>query len=118
MGYDLTTLAGRLKDAMDACAVSPSQLAQACEVSAAAVTLWRNGDTRRLTAANYESAARALKVRAEWLRTGKGPRDREARDLQTEQFQDAVKGLREPLAALMAAIEAIAPLAEERRKRR
>lgn len=101
------TLAERLDDAMKAVDVSGSDLARACGVSPAAVSKWLDGTTKKLSADNYASAARALGVREEWLRTGRLPRDREhaEEDRQVDHVIGLLEELQGPLAALAVAIE-------------
>jgi transcriptional regulator with XRE-family HTH domain len=101
------TLAERLTDAMSVAETSGSDLARACGVSAAAVSKWLDGTTKKLSADNYASAARALGVREEWLRTGRLPRDREhaEEERQVDQVVELLQELQGPLAALTAAIE-------------
>lgn len=110
-------LAGRLRSAMKDADVKPSALAHECQISAAAVTKWLNGDTKKLSAANYAAAARALGVRDEWLRTGKLPRERDAANMQMEGLQAAMSGLREPLAALLAIIDEFSGAQKPAKKR-
>ena len=102
----LVTLAERLVDAMGQ-EVSASDLARACNVSPAAVSKWLDGRTKALKADTLASAARALGVREEWLRTGKLPRDRQdaEEDRQVDRVITILEELRDPLAALAAAID-------------
>lgn len=118
------TLADRLADAMaktdEREAISASDLARACDVSPAAVSKWLDGRTKTLKAETLAAASRALGVREEWLRTGKLPRDRAGalEEHQVDRVIELLQGLREPLAALNAAIEALsATRIEPRRKR-
>jgi transcriptional regulator with XRE-family HTH domain len=113
----LNDLAGRLSDAMKASEINASELAQECRVSSAAVTHWLNGTTKKLTADNYQAAARALGVREEWLRTGKLPRERDSEQAQVEKVQSALRDLREPLAALLAAIDEFSPSGSTKKRR-
>jgi transcriptional regulator with XRE-family HTH domain len=101
----LATIAERLSAAMKDGGVSPSDLARACDVTPAAVFKWQHGG--KMSADNSAAAARALGVREEWLRTGRLPRER-ANGVQEEgldEVVDILQGLREPLAALAAAID-------------
>lgn len=102
----LTTLAERLADAMGQ-EISASDLARACDVSPAAVSKWMDGRTKALKADTLASAARALGVREEWLRTGKLPRERQNadEDRQVDRVITILEELRDPLAALAAAID-------------
>jgi transcriptional regulator with XRE-family HTH domain len=112
------TLAERLKDAMGA-EISASALARACDVSPAAVSHWLDGTTKKLSADNYASAARALGVREEWLRTGRLPRDREHanEERQVERIIDLLEGLQVPLAALAGAIQQLNQLRPSSKKK-
>lgn len=114
----LSTLAERLKEAMGD-TVSAADLARECDVSDAAVHKWLVGRTLKLSAENYEKAGRALGVRAEWLRTGKLPREREHGndERQIDRVIELLQQLREPLAALSGAIEQLAPSTKIERKK-
>lgn len=116
----LSTLAGRLEDAMRDKKVTLSELARACQVSPAAVSKWLDGKTKKLTAENYVKAGRALGVREEWLRTGKLPRDREhgQEERQFDQVIELLQQLRGPLASLSSAIEQLVPAAASGAKKR
>jgi transcriptional regulator with XRE-family HTH domain len=86
--------------------ISMSQLGRECGVSPAAVSKWLNGG--KLSADNLASAARALGVREEWLRTGKLPREREhGPEEGLDEVIDLLEDLKGPLSALAAAIEKI-----------
>lgn len=67
-----TTLAERLKLALDLSGKSQRALAIYCGVSTAAVTFWFNGTTRTLSSENAAKAAAFLNVSLEWLTTGRG----------------------------------------------
>jgi hypothetical protein len=85
--------------------VSPSDLARSCGVKPSAVYKWQHGG--KMSADNSAAAARALGVREEWLRTGRLPRERSngAQEEGLDDVVDILQGLREPLAALAAAID-------------
>ena len=102
----LVTLADRLRDAMSE-EISASDLARACDVSPAAVSKWLDGRTRALKAETLASAARALGVRDEWLRTGRLPRERQnaEEDRQVDRVIGLLEDLRGPLSALATAID-------------
>lgn len=117
----LTTLAERLQDAMGE-EISASDLARACDVSPAAVSKWLDGRTKALKADTLASAARALGVREEWLRTGKLPRERQNadEDRQVDRVISLLEDIRDPLAALANAIEALSkarPASARKRER-
>ncbi len=111
-----STQAERLESAMKAAGVHASQLARECDVSAAAVHKWLNGG--KMNADNLAAAARALGVREEWLRTGKLPREREhrAEEQGVDQVIGILQNLREPLAALTAAIDQLSHSRPEKKK--
>lgn len=116
----LETLSERLTDAMRATdpPTTASALARACDVSAAAVGKWLDGG--KMSADSLASAARALGVRDEWLRTGRLPRERDSHDTQVDNVMTLLAGMKEPLAALSAAIEALGraqPQAHRKRHR-
>jgi transcriptional regulator with XRE-family HTH domain len=102
-----STLADRLTDAMRVAGLSASDLARKCKVSPAAVTKWLDGRTKRLSADNIASAAKALGVFEAWLRTGKGPRQGEHADDEraSERVMELLDEIRQPLAQLVAAID-------------
>jgi transcriptional regulator with XRE-family HTH domain len=102
------TQADRLWSAMTSVSAphTASQLARACGVSPAAVNKWLAGG--KMNADNLAKAARALGVRDEWLRTGHIPRERDASDTQVDRVVALLAEMREPLAALTAAIDELA----------
>jgi transcriptional regulator with XRE-family HTH domain len=51
------------------------RLAVACGIDPASVNNWLSGKTKTLEGANLLAASRFLGVNAEWLATGKGPRE-------------------------------------------
>lgn len=104
----METLAERLFQAMKDIPITASELARACRISPVAVGKWLRGG--QMKADSLALAARALGVREEWLRTGKLPRERDGaeEDRQIERVIGLLAELREPLAALTSAIDAIA----------
>lgn len=62
----------RIKEARLAAGMSNAELARAVGVSSAAVTLWENGTTKNLDAANCIRVCAALGIRPEWLMFGSG----------------------------------------------
>jgi len=114
-----STLAERLTDAMGE-EITASDLARACDVSPAAVSKWLDGRTKTLKAETLASAARALGVREDWLRTGKLPREREGadEDRQLERVMGLLEELKEPLAALATAIDALSKARSEPTRKR
>lgn len=114
----LETLAERLDDAMKAAQppITASELSRACGVSPAAVGKWLNGG--KMSADSLAAAARALGVRDDWLRTGRLPRERDAYDTQIDRVLALLASMREPLAALTAAIDTLGRVEPEARKRR
>lgn len=67
-----TTLAERLKLALEKSGKTQRALAQFCNTSTAAVNYWLSGKTKELAASNAIKAAIFLGVSTEWLTTGKG----------------------------------------------
>jgi transcriptional regulator with XRE-family HTH domain len=114
----LETLTERLTDAMQSTTppTSKSELARECGVSPAAVGKWLAGGN--LNADNLAAAARALGVRDEWLRTGRLPRERDAHDAQVDRVIALLADMREPLAALTAAIDTLGKMQPATAKRR
>jgi transcriptional regulator with XRE-family HTH domain len=117
MEKPLVDLADRLDSAMKAVGVSASQLAREMGVSPTAIHYVLKRESLKMSADNYDSAARALGVRSEWLRTGKLPRERDTREVQTERLQAALRDLREPLTALLDAVNELYPPEQSRKKR-
>lgn len=81
----LLLLKDRLKEAMKGPpTIKPADLARACSIKQPSVSDWLSGRTKHLEGANLLNAARALRVRPEWLATGKGhmrPGDAQSADL-------------------------------------
>lgn len=115
-----SSLADRLTDAMQIAGLSASDLARKCRVSPAAVTKWLDGRTKRLSADNIASAAKALGVYETWLRTGKGPRQGEHADDEraSERVMELLDEIRGPLAQLVAAIDKLAEVQNRRSVRK
>jgi transcriptional regulator with XRE-family HTH domain len=111
-------LKDRLADAIKEAGLSASELARACNVTAAAVSKWLDGRTKKLSADNYASAARALGVREEWLRTGKLPRERQnaPEEREIDHVLTIIDELREPIAALAAAMARLAAISLRSKK--
>lgn len=122
--YMDTTLAERLDKALQTKGANASDLADACDVSPAAVSKWLGKTepvTKTLTAANYVKAAKFLDVREEWLRTGKGPKDLAAADQeerQADRVLEMLENLRGPLAALITAIDGVVKARSEEPQRK
>ena len=68
----ITTLADRLKVALERSGKTQRALALYCGVTTASTSYWFNGKTKVLTAENAMKAAMFLGVSVEWLTTGKG----------------------------------------------
>ncbi|MDW3204603.1 MAG: helix-turn-helix domain-containing protein [Alphaproteobacteria bacterium] len=68
------TIGDRIKQARESAGLNQAQLAKLCRVSAQAVSQWESGATSP-KGENIGHLIRALKVRAEWLTLGIGPRD-------------------------------------------
>jgi transcriptional regulator with XRE-family HTH domain len=68
-----STLSQRIKDAMAGPPkISGKALADACGISPASVSDWRNGETHTIEGKNLVRAADFLNVRAKWLAEGTG----------------------------------------------
>lgn len=104
-------LAERLKWAMSRAGYeSFAELARDLNLSTSAVHQWSNGLTESIKPAYLFKAARALRVEAEWLGAGEGPRtrlERSAPDVDAEicRLVDALPGsARAPLLELLKAL--------------
>lgn len=74
--YMTSTLSDRLREAMvGPPRVSQAALARACGVSAPSVNDWLSGKSKSMEASKLLAAARLLHVSADWLATGRGPRE-------------------------------------------
>jgi len=62
----------RIREARQAAGMSQAQLAQAVNVSRAAVSQWETGDIKSLRPDNLFAVARAVRCSPEWLGTGTG----------------------------------------------
>lgn len=69
---DAMTFADRLRQARDLAGVTQQQLADACGLTAAAVSKWEGGKTDAVLAPNLFAVADFLRVDARWLATGEG----------------------------------------------
>lgn len=68
----MSTLAERIKSERKAQGLNQVELGKAVGVSKSSVHQWESGLTKELTGNNLINAAKALKVNADWLSTGKG----------------------------------------------
>lgn len=71
-----STLPERLAWALEMSGHSQASLARETGITKGAVGQWCNGQTDHIRPLYLFDAARALRVEAEWLGTGKGPRTR------------------------------------------
>ena len=69
----MDTLKARLDEAMKLRQITRPQLADACNISAAAVSKWFTGNTQDMKASHVFAVARLCGCDAEWLATGHGP---------------------------------------------
>lgn len=69
-----TTLADRMRDAINGRGCSQVDLALACGIKAASVNNWLSGSSRSLKASTAVRAAAYLGVNLLWLTEGKGPK--------------------------------------------
>lgn len=68
----MTTLAERVRFALNNAGMSQAELARACRVSSPAVSDWLSGKTMTLKARTVLAAATALCVDPRWLESGRG----------------------------------------------
>lgn len=104
-----STIKERLLEAMGD-KFTAADLAQACNVSKVAVHKWLTGQTKTLRAQTLAAAAKLLGVRAEWLRTGKGPKsldEVEAANARVDRLEQAFLRLLEPLSDAVKLLEEI-----------
>lgn len=71
----MKTFTARLLNAFEKAGIHKAEIARRCGVSRASVTDWLNGNTKEVRGPNLVTLAAALKVRPDWLATGKGPRE-------------------------------------------
>lgn len=76
----MTTLAQRMKEAIDDAGVKPADVARACKITAASVSNWLSGETKSLKASTALRAADFLGVNQAWLAEGRGPKRSDSRD--------------------------------------
>lgn len=105
----VTTPAERLIDAMGS-AITASELARACHVTPTAVGKWLRGG--KMSADHLADAAKVLRVREEWLRTGKLPRERQhgEQERQIDEAMELLQELHGPITALAAALDKLATI--------
>lgn len=75
------TLPERLRWALEHTGMDQVSLARHVGITKGAVGQWVSGDTAHIRPEHLFKAARALRVEAEWLGTGEGPRTRTERAL-------------------------------------
>lgn len=79
------TLAERLVEVMNGPPkISTKALAAACNVKPPSVSGWRKGRSKTIEGGNLLAAAKFLKVRAEWLAHGVGPKYPTSNDMSPE----------------------------------
>lgn len=69
---DMSTLQARLEQAMKHAKVKQAALAEACDISSAAVAKWFSGNAKNLKMEHLFSVADLCQVDPRWLGTGKG----------------------------------------------
>ncbi|MGU9992734.1 XRE family transcriptional regulator [Bordetella avium] len=74
----MSTLAERLREALDAAGVRQVDLARAAGIRPPSVADWLNGKTKNIKGANLVSVAQFLNVNEAWLADGVGPKERRA----------------------------------------
>lgn len=70
----MSTLAQRMKEAIDDAKVIPADVARACHITPTSVSNWLTGETKSLKAATAMRAAEFLGVNQMWLAEGRGPK--------------------------------------------
>lgn len=70
----MSTLAERIKEAMNESGAIAADLARACGIRPPSVSAWLSGETKTLKAATAMRAAEFLGVNQLWLTEGKGPK--------------------------------------------
>lgn len=71
----MSTMAQRIRSAMDDRGVIQADVARACDVAAPSVNNWLSGKTQSLRADTAYKLSKFLKVNQLWLIEGRGPRD-------------------------------------------
>lgn len=71
---ELGTLWGRILAARKAAGLSQEAIAQKLHITKGAVSQWENGEVQNLRLPNLFALAKVLRVEAQWLATGEGPR--------------------------------------------
>ena len=69
-----TTLADRIREALDRAEMTPAELARRIGVTRATVSFWLTGATKRIEGENLTKAARELRCHAAWLAEGRLPK--------------------------------------------
>lgn len=72
----MSSLAERLREAMDIAGVKQVELARAAGIKPPSVADWLNGKTKNIRGANLVSVAQLLNVSEAWLADGTMPRER------------------------------------------
>lgn len=70
----MTTLAQRMKEALEDAGAIPADLARACKITPTSVSNWLSGETKSLKASTAMRAAEFLGVNQAWLAEGRGPK--------------------------------------------
>ena len=72
----MSTLAERLREAMDAAGIKQVEVARAAGIKPPSVADWLNGKTKNIRGANLVMVAQLLNVSEAWLADGVLPRER------------------------------------------
>ncbi|WP_025138111.1 helix-turn-helix transcriptional regulator [Achromobacter sp. DH1f] len=72
----MSTLAERLREAMDAAGIKQVQVARAAGIKPPSVADWLNGKTKNIKGANLVTVAQLLNVSEAWLADGVLPKER------------------------------------------
>lgn len=73
----MSTLADRLKDALEGTGIKQVDIARACGIRPPSVADWFNGKTQNIRGANLVITAKILGVSEAWLAAGVLPRERQ-----------------------------------------
>lgn len=87
----MTTLAERMKEALEEAGEIPANLARACQVRPASVSNWLTGETKSLKSSTAIRAAEFLKVNQLWLAEGRGPKRKDNAEAQSSGQPQAVQ---------------------------
>ena len=70
----MSTLAQRIKEALEDAGKIPADLARACQITPTSVSNWMTGETKSLKSGTAMRAAEFLGVSQMWIAEGRGPK--------------------------------------------